>query len=135
MTELSDHELKEKLVSLFLSKDFEDKAKALDKKSKKPVKDEKVIGLDKTNSSFIVQKLIDEGLAIHEKEISNVFLQTLKDKLAVGGGEVPKRSVPNYAGLADPKFENNNRPAALSKYKLSFSSYYCRYFPRFICSE
>lgn len=81
MTTLTDQELKDRLISLFLSKDFEQRAEA--QKSSKRTFDDKPpeTKLRYNESSRIAQSLINDGLPIHEKQLNKILVQTIKQQL------------------------------------------------------
>jgi len=101
---ISDNELKEKVFSLLLTKEYEEKT-STQKKSKTKSSNSHDIdykNLKEVKSSYLTQYLIDNGLGIHEKDLNKILMQTLKEQAF--------SSVSSQANKADThkEFEREN---------------------------
>ena len=87
MSNISDDELKERIFSLLLTKEYEDKATPQKKaKSKTSKPNENVTdSMNDVKDSYLIQYLIDQGLGIHEKDLNKILLQTIKEEALSSG--------------------------------------------------
>ena len=82
MSELTNDELKDKVLTLFISNGIEQNIKNVDKKNieTKQSREKYENGMTSTLSHSFAQGLIDIGFPIHEKPLNNILFQTIKEK-------------------------------------------------------
>ena len=84
MAELTNDELKDKVLTLLISNGIEQniKGKTVNQKSieTKQSRERDENTMESTRSHSFAQKLIDIGFPIHEKALNNILFQTIKEK-------------------------------------------------------